>query len=97
MEIANEDDILCLRPGKNLRQRYLTLKETESKHKCFKYIAKAVAKRLSKWEHPIGVEIALRTMLHMIPNLEPSVCAKMSIDACGPVLVQTAYREETSS
>lgn len=87
IDVANEGDILCLRPGKNLRQRYLTLNETEPKHKCFKYIAKAVTKRLSKWEHPIRVEIALRTMLTVIPNLGHAVFMTMSIDPWGHTLV----------
>jgi hypothetical protein len=54
----------------------------------FRIVSTAAMEQLYEWHLPLRLEIALSTMLEVLPKLEKSVFSKININAWGQVLVR---------
>lgn len=80
--IANETDIVFMFHDAEVRLRveYMILEQTLSRHDCFKQIAAVVIDRLGLVGCALPIELALRVMLEVIPDLDASTLQKVSFE-----------------
>lgn len=87
--VASEVDIAGGIKDEEVRSHVFSLRDRAiANSESFRVVSSAILKQLNDWHYPLRLEIALNTMLEVLPKLEESLFWKMTfLDSWGPILV----------